>query len=79
MSTALIATLRESIGYLRDDGYHQTARLIAVAADEIERLNLRVHALESGARPTDSPYRATVSGNFSADPFGADPRRHHGQ
>jgi len=50
-----------------------------VAADEIERLNRRVHALESGARPTDSPYRATVSGNFSADPFGADPRRHHGQ
>jgi len=79
MSTALIATLRESIGYLRDDGYHQTARLIAVAADEIERLNRRVHALESGARPTDSLYRATVSGNFSADPFGADPRRHHGQ
>lgn len=79
MSTALIATLRESIGYLRDDGYHQTARLIAVAADEIERLNRRVHALESGARPTDSPYRATVSGNFSADPFGADPRRHHGR
>ena len=79
MSTALITTLRESIGYLRDDGYHQTARLIAVAADEIERLNRRVHALESGARPTDSRYRATVSGNFSADPFGADPRRHHGQ
>ena len=77
MSTALAATLRESIGYLQDDGYHQTARLMAVAADEIERLNRRVHALESGLRPTDSLYAAaSVSGNFSEDRV--DPRRHHG-
>jgi len=76
MSTALVATLRESIGYLQDDGYHQTARLMAVAADEIERLNRRVDALESGLRPTDSLYGAPLSGNFSADR--GDPRRHHG-
>lgn len=76
MSTALVATLRESIGYLQDDGYHQTARLMAVAADEIERLNRRVHALESGLRPTDSLYAASVSGSFSEDRV--DPRRHHG-
>lgn len=77
MSTALVATLRESIGYLQDDGYHQTARLMAVAADEIERLNRRVHALESGLRPTDSLYGTTLTGNFSADRV--DPRRHHGR
>lgn len=79
MSTALVATLRESIGYLRDDGYHQTARLIAVAADEIERLNRRVHALESGPRRVNSRRAAIVSRNFSADHAGVDPRRHHGQ
>ncbi len=44
MSAALIAALRESDGYLRDDGYHQTAQLMALAADEIERLNRRIHA-----------------------------------
>lgn len=76
MSTALVATLRESIGYLQDDGYHQTARLMAVAADEIERLNRRVQALESGLRPTDALYGVSVSGNISADRV--DPRRHHG-
>jgi len=46
MSSALVAALRESGGYLRDDGYEQTAQLMARAADEIERLN-RVHALEA--------------------------------
>ena len=39
MSTPLVTALRESCGYLRDDGYHQTAQLMTVAADEIERLN----------------------------------------
>ena len=76
MSTALVATLRESIGYLQDDGYHQTARLMAVAADEIERLNRRVDVLESGLRPTDSLHGGSIGGNFSADHV--DPRRHHG-
>ena len=37
--TPLVAALRESCGYLRDADYHQTARLMTVAADEIERLN----------------------------------------
>jgi hypothetical protein len=46
MSTALIAALRESCGYLEDDGYHQTARLMTAAADEIEQLNERVRVLE---------------------------------
>ncbi|HKS61640.1 MAG TPA: hypothetical protein VJT13_08090 [Xanthobacteraceae bacterium] len=77
MSTALVATLRESIGYLQDDGYHQTARLMAVAADEIERLNRRVQVLESGPRPTDALYGVSASGNFSAERV--DPVRHHGR
>jgi hypothetical protein len=49
MSTALVMALRESCGYLRDGGYRETARLLTVAADEIERLNERVRVLESGA------------------------------
>lgn len=76
MSTALVATLRESCGYLRDDGYHQTARLMAVAADEIERLNRRVHALEAGGRPVLSRRRTSGSATPS-DSSAIDPRRHH--
>ena len=37
--TPLVTALRESCGYLRDVDYHQTAQLMTVAADEIERLN----------------------------------------
>jgi len=37
--TPLVAALRESCGYLRDADYHQSAQLMTVAADEIERLN----------------------------------------
>ena len=49
MSTPLVTALRESCEYLRDGGYHQTAQLMTVAADEIERLNNQIRALE-GAR-----------------------------
>jgi hypothetical protein len=51
MSTALITALRESCGYLSEGGYDQTARLMTLAADEIERLNRQVQALEAGRRP----------------------------
>jgi hypothetical protein len=47
MSTPLVTALRESCAYLRDDGYHQTAQLMTVAADEIERLNNQIHALDA--------------------------------
>lgn len=77
MSTALVVTLRESCGYLRDDGYHQTARLIAVAADEIERLNRRVQALEAGHRPLLSRRRSGINAT-AADNSAVDPRRHQG-
>ena len=78
MSMALAATLRESCGYLRDDGYHQTARLMAAAADEIERLNRRVHALESRDPPVFRR-RDAVSGTSSTDRADNGTRRHHGR
>ena len=52
MSTALVTALRESDGYLRDGGYAQTARLVLLAADEIERLNRLVQALQAGGQPS---------------------------
>jgi hypothetical protein len=55
MSTALITALRESYGYLRDGGYEQTAQLMVLAADEIERLNREVQALEATARTATAP------------------------
>ena len=52
MSTPLVTALRESCGYLSDDGYHQTAQLMTLAADEIERLNNQIRALEAANRST---------------------------
>lgn len=46
MTTPLVTTLRESCGYLKDAGYHQTARLMILAAVEIEQLNQRICELE---------------------------------
>jgi hypothetical protein len=57
MSTALVTALRESDGYLRDGGYTQTARLVLLAADEIERLNRLVQAREPGGKPSATPSR----------------------
>ena len=39
--------MRESIGYVQDDGRRQTARLMAVAAGQIARLNERIVQLEA--------------------------------
>ena len=50
----LIRELRESEPYLADEGWHQVARLMLAAADEIEQLHLKIHALE-GARLTNKP------------------------
>jgi hypothetical protein len=47
MTAALATALRESCGYLEDEGWHQTAQLITLAASEIERLNARVRELET--------------------------------
>jgi hypothetical protein len=51
MSAALITQLRESVEYLRDDGYHQTAQLVALAADEIERLHRERQLLDATGHP----------------------------
>jgi hypothetical protein len=52
MSSPLISALRESCGYLEDEGWHQTAQLLTLAAEEIERLTEQVRALESGSLHT---------------------------
>ena len=46
MKAALATALRESCGYLEDEGWHQTAQLMTLAAEEIERLTERVRELE---------------------------------
>jgi hypothetical protein len=51
MKTALIAALHEGHGFLQDQGWHQTAQLMTIAANEIERLNERVRELEAKALP----------------------------
>ena len=53
MSAALIVALRDSVGYLRDDGYHQTAQLMLMAAEEIDHrdLGLAHGAAEAPAYP----------------------------
>ena len=47
MSEFLTRELRESRPYLADQGWHQVAKLMEVAADEIERLDARVQQLET--------------------------------
>ena len=46
MKAALITALRDSCGYMQDEGWQQTAQLMLLAADEIERLNERILGLE---------------------------------
>jgi hypothetical protein len=84
MSTALVTTLRESTGYLRDDGYDQTASLMAAAADELERLSRRVQVLEAAgqsqtvSRRSTARFTAIMKGNWPLAALAApDPRRHH--
>ncbi len=49
MSAFLARELRESCPYLADEGWHQVAKLMEAAADEIERLHARIHELEMEA------------------------------
>jgi len=46
LSGFLVQELRESHPYLADEGWHQVAKLMIAAADEIERLQARVRELE---------------------------------
>jgi hypothetical protein len=43
----MATALRESCGYLQDEGWHQTAQLMTLAAHEIDRLNARIQELEA--------------------------------
>ncbi|MEJ0076048.1 MAG: hypothetical protein WDO17_11475 [Alphaproteobacteria bacterium] len=54
MKTILPSALRESGGYMQDEGWHQTARLMSVAADEIEGLSQRIRELEEHLRKLDA-------------------------
>jgi hypothetical protein len=47
MKAALATALRESCGYLQDEGWHQSAQLMTLAADEIDRLNAQVREMET--------------------------------
>ena len=68
MTSPLISALRESCGYLEDEGWHQTGQLMTLAADEIERLTERVRALESESpqAPNASNQNVASSGAVAA-------------
>ena len=55
MKAALTTALRESCGYLEDEGWQQTAQLMTLAADEIDRLDARVRELEAQTRQRNLP------------------------
>jgi hypothetical protein len=49
MASGLARELRENVGYLRDAGWDSTAKLMERAADELERLDMRVARMERDA------------------------------
>jgi hypothetical protein len=49
MASGLARELRENVGYLRDAGWDSTAKLMERAAEELERLDMRVARLEREA------------------------------
>jgi hypothetical protein len=55
MARSLVTALNDSCGYLQDEGWHQTARLMTLAAHEIERLSDRVRELESSSLAREQP------------------------
>jgi hypothetical protein len=73
MKAFLPSALRESGGYMQDEGWHQTARLMSLAADEIESLAQRIRELEALlAAPADAlPPKAS---NQNTVPFAASSR-----
>jgi hypothetical protein len=68
MTTPLTTTLRENGGYLEDEGWHQTAQLMTLAASEIERLTARIRQLEAHLASLDdasSPHTPEASNQNS--------------
>jgi hypothetical protein len=53
MASALARELRENCVYLEDDGWHYTAQLMELAADEIDRLGSEVERLRRVEQPTN--------------------------
>ena len=53
MSAFLTRELRESSPYLADEGWHHVAKLMDAAADEIERLDARIHQLDTTVSSQD--------------------------
>jgi hypothetical protein len=69
MTTPLTTTLRENGGYLQDEGWHQTAQLMTLAASEIERLTVRIRQLEAHLASLDdasSPHTPEASNQNGA-------------
>jgi len=70
MKTALVVALHEGHGFLQDQGWHQTAQVMTLEAEEIERLNERVYELEHKAlpdRPRIAATRPTILPSLGRD------------
>lgn len=73
MKAYLVTTMRESSGYLEDQGWDQTAKLMTLAADEIERLNARIRELETqlGTVGDETSPHAPEASNQNSEPLAA--------
>ena len=58
----LTAQLRESVPYLQDAGWRQTATLLLAAADEIEELRSRLEQFEPRAVLDQPRHKASATG-----------------
>jgi hypothetical protein len=67
---SLCAKLREDCGNLRDAGWDSTAKLMEIAADELERLNRRVMDLEGRLKAPSPPSARSL---FVAKPISSHP------
>jgi len=61
VSGFLVRELRESSPYLEDEGWHEVAKLMVAAANEIERLNERIYELEDAQNEATGKKRLPAS------------------
>lgn|GEM_PF-4285388 len=79
-ATYLTTHLRESAPYLKDAGWRESAKLLLLAADEIEALRARVQNLEemrTASSAIVSPTSRTASLGRLLNHFGAGTRGGH--